>query len=432
MYPCCLEFDLITSRPYTTIKGNRHKHMQNHQDNPIVTGSDIPDSFLGKVKRLVWPAGVSLPYKIAVLVVGAIILLLSTMLVVIIVHKSDHVAMEQNGQESSQGTGDTPNGDTRDRGNENDPTKEDQKTDDNKAKKSSPSSTNPGGGSGTGGSSGAPSNGGGDPVPTGVCQAFPAFPDANCTGWQHTGVALQSCATTLSTDNAVYDGCLFDGGIVVVGNNITVKRSKITGIVSANWDANGSLRGLSLVDVEIDGSPYFDPFGQAAIGLDNYTCIRCHVHNTGRGANFRNNVRIEDSYFHDFVYVDGAHQSAIGSNGGSNNTILHNNIECNGVGGSGCSGALVMYGDFDPIDNILVQNNLFNTDGSYCTYAGSTGVSSGKPFPHGTNVRYIDNRFGKKYYSTCGDAGPVAAWEYNSGNVWSGNSWADGSGGVNP
>lgn len=285
-----------------------------------------------------------------------------------------------------------------------------------------------GGGSG-GGSSGGGGGGGSSPL---VCPAFPAFPDANCTGWQHTGVTLNNCATTLTENNATYDSCLFDGGVVIVGSNITIKRSKITGIVSPNWDANGSLRGLTLIDVEIDGSPYPDSFGQAAIGLDNYTCLRCDVHHTGRGANFRNNVRIEDSYFHEFAYVDGAHQSGVGSNGGSGNTILHNNIQCDGVGGSGCSGAFVMYGDFDPVDNVLVEKNLFNTDGGFCTYAGSTGESSGKAYPHGTNIRYIDNRFGKKYYSTCGDVGPVAAWEYNAGNVWTGNAWADGSGTITP
>lgn len=26
----------------------------------------------------------------------------------------------------------------------------------------------------------------------GGCPAYPAFPDANCTGWQHTGVTLQA------------------------------------------------------------------------------------------------------------------------------------------------------------------------------------------------------------------------------------------------
>ncbi|HYH75045.1 MAG TPA: hypothetical protein VD735_03715, partial [Candidatus Saccharimonadales bacterium] len=252
--------------------------------------------------------------------------------------------------------------------------------------------------------------------------------------YEHTGVTLRSCSTTLDTDNAVYDGCLFSGGLLVTAANVTVKRSKIEGIVGAlNYGPyTNNLRGLTLTDVEIDGSAYNDPHGQAAIGLDNYTCIRCDVHHTGRGANFRNNVRIEDSYFHDFKYVSGAHQSGIGSNGGSGSRIIHNNIQCNGVGGSGCSGALVMYGDFDPIDDVLVERNLLNTDGSYCTYAGSTGTASGKAYPHGTNVRYVDNRFGKKYYNTCGDNGPAAAWEYNSGNVWSGNTWLDGSGAITP
>lgn len=408
----------------------------------IITGGPVPQPplrrFFAWLRRLAWP------YK-ALIAVGILLLLIGAWFVLFGMRRpapgnpqngggSTQTAPGPDGSGSQKESGQNNQGETPGQGSGDAPAAGPQAPSNNPAGNSGAGSAGAGSTGGTGGSTGGGNNGGGgNPTPpTGQCPAFPAFPDASCTGWQHTGVTLHDCDTTLTDNNATYDGCLFDGGIVVVGTNITVKRSKITGIVSANWDANGSLRGLTLTDVEIDGSPYFDPFGQAAIGLDNYTCVRCNVHNTGRGANFRNNVRIEDSYFHDFVYVSGAHQSAIGSNGGSNNTILHNNIQCNGVGGSGCSGALVMYGDFDPVDNILVQNNLFNTDGSYCTYAGSAGVASGKPYPHGTNVRYVDNRFGKKYYSGCGDNGPVAAWENNSGNVWSGNAWADGSGAVNP
>ncbi len=82
-----------------------------------------------------------------------------------------------------------------------------------------------------------------------------------------------------------------------------------------------------------------------------------------------------------------------------------------------------------PIDDVTIERNLFNTSGSYCTYAGSV---DGKPYPEGTNIRYRDNMFGTKYMPKCGIYGPVVSWDDNAGNVWTGNIWQDGSGPVNP
>jgi hypothetical protein len=267
------------------------------------------------------------------------------------------------------------------------------------------------------------------PVPpvAGACPAFPAVPDANCTGWQHTGVQLHSCPSTVTTANAVLDSCRFAGGLTVQASNVTISRSRVEGRVMATYLTNWSLGGLRLTDVEIDGGGNADN-GQAAIGNDNYTCVRCHIHGTGRGANLGRNVTIQDSYLHDWVYINGAHQTAIGSNGGSGFRIIHNNLICNS-GGPGCSAALSFYGDFAPVNDVLVQNNLLNTNGAYCTFAGST---TAKPFPRGTNIRYIDNLFGKMYNKGCGLYGPVATWEYYEGNVWTGNRWQDGSGAINP
>lgn len=264
------------------------------------------------------------------------------------------------------------------------------------------------------------------PTPTGTngraCPAWPAVPDASCTGVP-PGITLRSCSNYLSTAGATYDGCLFSGQVTVAASNITIKNSKVVaGRINAGY---GSQTGLMIMDVEIDGQNK-DQTNQSAIGDSNYTCIRCNVHNTGRGVAVGSNVTIRDSWFHDFYYTNGAHQSAIGSNGGSNNSVIHNNINCNS---DGCSGALVFYGDFAPIQNVLVQNNLMNTTGSYCTYGGSV---SGKPYPVASNIRYIDNRFGKVYHPSCGIYGPVATWSYANGNVWSGNTWADGSGTVSP
>ncbi|MEU5940848.1 DUF4082 domain-containing protein [Micromonospora sp. NPDC047548] len=263
------------------------------------------------------------------------------------------------------------------------------------------------------------------PAPDGSgCPAFPAFPDASCTGWQHTGVKLhtENCPARMTRPNTTYDSCLFTDGVSIAADNVTIKRSRVEGRIDPAA-TDGNLRGLTLVDVEVDGGREPD-FNQSAIGNSNYSCTRCDIHSTGRGVNMGSNVTIRDSYIHDFVYSEGAHQTAVGAHGGDNYTIVHNNLQCNS-NNYGCSAALSFYGDDSQINGALVQNNLFNTDGGYCTYAGSL---NGKPYPHGINIRYLDNRFGKKFNPRCGGYGPVASYEQNPGNVWRGNAWQDGSG----
>jgi hypothetical protein len=263
------------------------------------------------------------------------------------------------------------------------------------------------------------------PTPTGPpgCPPFPAFPDADCTGWQHTGVELRDCPTEVTEPGATLDGCRFAGGLEINAPDVTVTRSRIEGIIQPHRD----LQDLTLIDVEIDGTGPLDPNAETAIGGSNYTCIRCHIHDTGRGARMENNVHIEDSYLHDFPFQEGFHKTAIGANGGGAYTVIHNNLECSVTG---CSAALSLYGDFAPVDDVLIQRNLFNTTGSYCTYGGSV---SSKPYPVGTNIRYLDNRFGTKYHPTCGIYGPVTSWDGGGdGNEWKGNQWQDGSGAVKP
>ena len=248
-----------------------------------------------------------------------------------------------------------------------------------------------------------------------VCPAFPAMPDAACTGVP-PNTTLRSCSGTLTT--GTYDSCLFSGGVYVTGNNVTITRSRILGRVNGS-NYYSSSRNLRLVDVEIDGGTSIDPNGQAAIGQDGWSCLRCYVHRTGRGANAGSNVEIRDSLFTDFGSVSSAHITAVGSNGGQHSKVIHNTLVCNILPGraGGCSAAFSLYGDFSPIDDWLVTQNSFASVHGFCTYAGSLP----KPYPHATNVRYIDNRFGP-----CPQYGAYSGWENNAGNVWSGNYWIDG------
>ena len=248
-----------------------------------------------------------------------------------------------------------------------------------------------------------------------VCPGFPQFPDESCTGWRHTGVTLRDCPNVITQNGATFDGCRFGPDLEIQAADVTITRSLVEGTVYATYLTDWSLGGLQMIDVEIDGGDRVVDGRSAAIGNDDYTCIRCHIHRSERGANLGRNVHIEDSYLHDWFENPGAHQTAIGSNGGRNFTVVHNYLEC--MTPDGCSAALSLYEDFDSIDNVLIQNNLFNTNGSYCTYAGQNG----------TNIRYIDNIFGTKFYPRCGQYGAVTDFQPNQGNVWRGNRYPGGA-----
>lgn len=233
---------------------------------------------------------------------------------------------------------------------------------------------------------------------------------------------------TITQDGTVVNALDVTGIIYVRAKNVTIQNTRVRGCgpggaIDVGYDnANGP---VTVKDVELNGQGCGD---YAMIGNSNYTCIRCNIYGARVGAAMDTTVVVRDSWIHDLVYVTASHMEAILSNGGNNYQVIHNNLEC--VGGDdqgGCSAALAMFGDFGPIDNALVQYNLFNTSGSYCTYAGS---AAGKPYPNGTNVRYLNNYFGKKYNPQCGLYGPATAWAFNAGNVWSDNVWADGSGTV--
>jgi len=158
--------------------------------------------------------------------------------------------------------------------------------------------------------------------------------------------------------------------------------------------------------------------------MDGYTCIRCKVQNAAHGFNARLNVTIQDSWVYDQYGFGDSHNEPILSNGGNNINIIHNNLVANfnsASTGGGMSAALALYGDFQQITNVLVENNLFN-GGGYCTYAGSAPL---KPFPNASNTRFINNHYGRSLNSTCGIYGANIAYSAVNGNQWIGNVWDD-------
>lgn len=262
------------------------------------------------------------------------------------------------------------------------------------------------------------------------CPALPAIPDANCTGVP-PGTVLHDCPNGIR--GGVWDSCLFRGTLVVRGVGTVIKNSLILGNVDAGDAGNCSQQnGLQIIDSEIDGSGVAWQWNTQLVGFNCFSLLRVDGHGTGYGVNASGNVTITDSYLHDWkTYSGNDHKDAVISNGGSNISIIHNNLQCNYSGGGNglCSAAVGLFGDFAAVTNVEISRNLFNTVDGYCIYGGST---SGKPFPDASNVKITDNLFGKKYHNKCGYYGPSTDVELTRGNTWSGNRWQDGSGTVNP
>lgn len=258
------------------------------------------------------------------------------------------------------------------------------------------------------------------------CAPYPSFPDANCTGWRHTGVTLHDCGGTgegavhLETAGAIYDGCLFHDSVVIQAANITIRRSWVQGTVYPHGTMRTSgdkpdCKGLKLIDVEV--GPSSDPDRAGVGNCFSKSLLRVDVHGTASGIHVSDFNSIIDSWSHDFADT-GSHGAAAGTGQdmGNHSVIAHNNLNCSRTNGAAhCSSALSLY-DEPTLDDVLVQQNLFNSVSGFCAYGGNTG----------TNIRFLNNVFGQRYFNTCGPFGPITVFHFNTGNVWSGNKYADG------
>jgi hypothetical protein len=240
---------------------------------------------------------------------------------------------------------------------------------------------------------------------------------------------LHSCSGRI-TSSGTYDACSFSGTVSVDANNVTITRSLINGPVNAGSGGSGDQSGLVIKDTTINcGCPSTnDSSTPVGIMESNYTLIRVNLYNSGHGAAVKSNVTIQDSYIHDLGGNTAAHKDGIFSGDGSNVVIRHNNIECNDGSAGGCTSAVGLLSDFGTITNYTIDNNLLNTNGSYCFYGGGGPQKPYRP----NHITFTNNHFGTKDNAMCGHYGPVTYFDSGAaGNVWSGNVW-DATGAVVP
>ena len=234
----------------------------------------------------------------------------------------------------------------------------------------------------------------------------------------------RSGGITSSYDGQVIENRDITGNVRILHDNVTVRDSRIsftsTYGLYVGKKSNGSCPTGTLYEyVEVDGRlaaendiPVYSP------GC-GWTLDHAYVHQVGRTSRMTNDATVSNSYIHSSRTGDsGAHRGAVGTSGGRNNRIINNVLLCEGTG---CSAAIPMYGDFAPVDGMLVQHNLMATTGSYCAYGGSV---SSKPYPNGSNVKFIDNHFSTRFMPKCGRYGPLSSFDNGvRGNERRGNVW---------
>lgn len=227
-----------------------------------------------------------------------------------------------------------------------------------------------------------------------------AKPNATNTGVP-SGVSLTSSGSiTVTTNGAVIDARHITGSITVKANNVTIKRSKISSSSYYPIRLYSGYSGLLVEDVEIAGNGC-----SAGIVFGGYTARRVHVYGCADGLKAGNNTTIENSYIHDLYKTSTSHNDGIQSPGGSNIVIRNNNIAHRKQQTS----AILLQTDNAPIDNVLIEGNWLD-GGNFVVYSRNH-KGGGDP----TNVRIINNRFGRNYvYGLFSIDGMVK----KSGNVW--------------
>lgn len=238
-----------------------------------------------------------------------------------------------------------------------------------------------------------------------------ALPKDN-TGWSFSS---SDGYITVTATKAVIDGVYSAASIYIpAGRSLTVKDSNISYI-------NDEGSSLLVENTTINGR------GQwkfATIdGGDNITIRNSNLYNGEHGVLCYGNCIVENSYLHDNANgaAAGAHQNGFVSVNGSNFIVKHNSVGCVG----GCTGD-ISFLDQNANSGATVSKNLLlaSPDAAFCAYPGPDN-----PGQHASNMVWTANVFQKGPHNKCATYGPVYGWypKDGSGNVWSGNTWDDGT-----
>jgi hypothetical protein len=228
--------------------------------------------------------------------------------------------------------------------------------------------------------------------------------DGTRPGPDNTGPTDESAltpmgGTTITTEGAVYEDVLFEGGVTIEADDVVLRNFRIE--AGGAWygvKATNGNTGIVLESGEITGARSSGVFG----GGFTARCLNVHEHG-GDGFKTTRDVLVESSWIHHLGTNDGAHADGNQTRGGSNITFRGNFCDMpvsdpDPYKSNACF--MLQEPDSSPIDDFVIEDNWLD-GGNYTVYcAGDTHV--------------LDNRFGRNFrYGT--HNGDCAEW---TGNVW--------------
>ena len=261
-------------------------------------------------------------------------------------------------------------------------------------------------------------------------------PTPTLTGWPdatNTGVPAGTTLTkytgpcTITTAAAVLNSVDASGcsAILIRAKNVTIKNSLTPRIDATDWTGPS----VSITDSTVKGGAWSD----GSIWGYNITALRVNVTGSQHSVHCAGNCSVTDSWLHDQYNPTGQsyHNNAFITNGGSNMVLKHNTLACtpllNATDG-GCTSNVSLFGDFEPVDNVTVENNLLKANNSSISFCAYGGWEPSKPHPNSTNIKFLNNVFERGANGKCGVYGPVTSFQTTAtGNIWSGNTFDDGT-----
>lgn len=215
------------------------------------------------------------------------------------------------------------------------------------------------------------------------------------------------------------------GELIIQTKGVVIENSRVPRVESTYGDGASSVTILRS-DVRA---------GRTSTGaLWGYHITARRVDVTGGQHSFHCNsdCTLTDSWLHGQHNPDGGsyHNNAFISNGGHDMVVRHNTLHCtptlNSTDG-GCTADVSLFGDFGPIRDVVIDNNLLKANNSSISYCAYGGHQPSKPYPVARHVRFTDNVFERGPNRRCGVYGPVTSFQRSAtGNVWSGNRWTSG------
>src|SRR4051812_10072025 len=293
-----------------------------------------------------------------------------------------------------------------------------------------------------------------DPAPRhGSCPAAPNTPDGpdpwgGCfPGPESTGVPAGTELTPytgpcrITAAHTVIDAKTVDCDYLqIYAADVQIRNSRINGSV---WVDDPHQGGSFLIsDSTIDAGPVDRTHndGRSSIGKSHFTAVRVETLRGVRGIWCEYDCLVQDSWVHGQDKDEGgaAHESGIRMGSGTADAgqrFIHNSIACDAPDvppDAGCSADVTGYGDFAPIQNNTLTDNLFESrSGGTCAYGGSSG---NKPHSAGANNVFRHNVFQRGAGNR--GAGPQGHCGYwfaitdldagQRGNAWIDNRWDTG------